>query len=428
MYKKTVLDNGLKIVTCHLPQRQSLGLGIWIGVGGRYENTQNKGIAHFLEHMVFKGSQKYSCRSIKESLEGVGGALNGFTSEEFTCYLTKVPAKYLDLALDILSDMTFNPLLKKSDLDKERTVILEEIKMYKDLPQHYVQELLDLLLWPGEHPLGLSITGSAETIGAMKVGEVARFKENHYTCNNVVVSACGNLEHQSIVDKLKKLTAKNPSGAKSNFLKADNAQPEPRLNLFFKATEQTHMAMGFLGLKRNHPDRHVLGLLNVILGANMSSRLFEEVREKRGLAYSVHSHAKSLNDTGCFMIDAGVDNKNIYETIKLILAQLQKIKEEKVDKSEFTRAKEYYAGQLMLGLEDTLEHMLWIGESTVSLNKTFTLEEILSEIKKITVADLKRVANGVFKGHGINLAIIGPSVKSEEKRIKALVLDSKTLK
>lgn len=427
MYEKTLLNNGLKIISCHLPQRQSIGIGVWIGVGGRHENAQNKGIAHFLEHMTFKGSQKYSCRKIKETLEGVGGALNGFTSEEFTCYLTKVPAKYLNLALDILSDMAFNPLLKESDLEKERAVILEEIKMYKDLPQHYVQELLDLLLWPN-HPLGLSLTGSVETISGMKLGEIAEFKNHYYTFNNVVVAGCGNLEHQGMVEKVKGLAHKNLSGYKSNFLKADNVQQEPRLNLFFKATEQTHLAMGFLGVRRDHPDRHVLGLLNVILGANMSSRLFEEIREKRGLAYSIHSHFKCLNDTGCFGIDAGVDNKNVYETVRLILTELQKIKDQEVKKSEFTRAKEYYTGQLMLGLEDTLEHMLWIGESTVSLDRTFTLEEILEEIKKITIADLKRVANEIFSGNQVNLAIIGPSIKSEENQIKALIIDSKTLK
>jgi predicted Zn-dependent peptidase len=262
----------------------------------------------------------------------------------------------------------------------------------------------------------------------MKLKEIAEFKNHYYTFNNVVVAGCGNLEHQGIVEKIRRLTTRNSSRNKSNFIKADNVQREPRLNLFFKETEQTHLAMGFLGVKRDHPDRHRLGLLNVILGANMSSRLFEEIREKRGLAYSIHSHSKCLNDTGCFTIDAGVDNKNVYETIKLTLTELQKIKEQEVKKSEFARAKEYYAGQLMLGLEDTLEHMLWIGESTVSLNRTFTLEEILAEIKKIAIKDLKQVANEIFRGNKINLAIIGPTVKSEESRLKTLIIDSEVLK
>lgn len=410
-----------------MPKRQSIGLGVWVGVGGRHENKNNKGMAHFLEHVAFKGTKKYSCRQIKESLEGVGGSLNGFTAEEFTCYLTKVPSKYLNLGLEILSDMVFNPLIKKEDTEKERTVILEEIKMYKDLPQHYVQELLDLLLWPN-HPLGLSLTGSIESIEKIGHQEMIEFQKDYYRSDNIVVAACGNLEHAQLVEKIKKISPKNKAQNEIRFLKAEDKQSCPRLNLFFKETEQSHLAMGFLGLPREHADRHVLGLLNVILGANMSSRLFEEIREKRGLAYAIHSHTKNLNDTGCFTIDAGVDNKKVYDTVKLILSQLKKIKEEEVKKNEFLRAKEYYTGQLMLGLEDTLEHMFWIGESTASLNKTFTLEEILSRIKKIGIADIRRVANNIFKGDRVNLAIIGPDIKSEEKRIKELILDSKTLR
>ncbi|MDP3142730.1 MAG: pitrilysin family protein [Candidatus Omnitrophota bacterium] len=426
MYKKTILDNGLKLITLVMPKRQSVSLGVWIGVGGRHENFQNKGIAHFLEHMAFKGSKKYSCREIKEKIEGVGGLLNGFTSEEFTCYLTKTPAKYLNLSLDILLDMTFNPLLQESEAEKERTVILEEIKMYKDLPQHYVQELLDLLLWP-DHPLGASLAGSAETVGGIKRNDIARFQRQYYCPGNVVVAACGNLVHQDILEKIKKLSVRDSSTEKSIFKKADNQQSEPRMNLSFKETEQSHLAMGFLGVKRDHPDRHVLGLLNVILGANMSSRLFEEIREKRGMAYSIHSHHKCLTDTGCFLIDAGVDNNKAYETIKLILQELQRIKDEDVKNDEFTRAKEYYAGQLMLGLEDTLEHMLWIGESVVSLDKTFTLDQILKDVNKIEISDLRRVANSIFKGEKVNLALIGPSAKSSGSEIKKLIQDSKIL-
>jgi len=427
MYKKIVLENGLKIISLNMPQRQSVGLGVWVAVGGRYENLQNKGIAHFLEHLAFKGTKKYSCREIKESLEGVGGSLNGFTAEEFTCYLAKVPAKYLNLGLDILMDMVFNPLLKEEDVEKERAVIIEEIKMYKDLPQHYVQELLNLLLWP-DQPLGLSLAGSIESVSGIKQQDMIGFQKKYYGPANVVVAVCGNLEPQKVVAKAPKGLAKNIPSDKITFLPSNNQQTQPRINLFFKETEQSHLAIGFLGVKRDHPDRHAAGLLNVILGANMSSRLFEEIREKRGLAYSIHSHNKCLNDTGCFTIDAGVDNRKVYDTVELILRELQRIKEDGILKNEFMRAKEYYVGQLMLSLEDTLEHMLWIGESTTSLNKTFTQEQILAEIKKIGAQDIKRVANDIFKGCKVNLALIGPSAKSEEDRIKKIILDSLVLK
>lgn len=427
MYKKTVLDNGIKVVTLNLPKRQSVGAGVWVGVGGRYENFANKGIAHYLEHLAFKGSRKYDCRQIKESLEGVGGSLNGFTAEELTCYLTKVPAKYLALGLDVLCDMVFNPLLKEEDVEKERTVILEEIKMYKDLPQHYVQDLLDLLLWP-EHPLGESLTGSIETVSSIKAKDIVDFKNVYYNFGNAVVSVCGGLEHAEVVAQIKNLTKRKAAGPKAGFVKWEAEQLESRVNLFFKETEQTHIAMGFLGVKREDPDRHVLGLLNVILGANMSSRLFEEVREKRGLAYAVHSQAKCLNDTGCFIVDAGVDNQKVLETVEIILKELQRIKDELVLKDELKRAKEFYAGQLMLALEDTLDHMLWMGEGTITLDKVFTLKEILAEIAKISVKDIQRVANEILKGAKANLAIIGPLAPTVKTTLQDLILTPRLLK
>lgn len=427
MYKKTVLDNGIKVVTLHLPQRQSVGIGVWVAVGGRYENFANKGIAHYLEHLVFKGSRKYDCRQIKESLEGVGGSLNGFTAEEFTCYLTKVPAKFLNLGLDVLSDMVFNPLLKEEDVEKERMVILEEIKMYKDLPQHYVQELLDLLLWP-EHPLGESLTGSIETVSKIRSQDIVNFKNTYYNFANAVVAVCGGLEHSQVVTKIRNFTKGKSVKSKPGFVKWEKEQNAARVNLFFKETEQTHIALGFLGIKREHPDRHVLGLLNVILGANMSSRLFEEVREKRGLAYAVHSQAKCLNDTGCFIVDAGVDNQKVVETVEVILKELQRIKDEPVLKDELKRAKEFYAGQLMLALEDTLDHMLWMGEGTVSLDKVFTLKEILTEVAKINIRDIQRVANEILLGAKANLAIIGPLAPAVKQSLQDLILTPRLLK
>jgi predicted Zn-dependent peptidase len=393
---------------------QSVALGIWIKAGGRYESFELKGISHFLEHLLFKGSKKYPCRKIKESIEGVGGSLNGFTSEELTCYLVKLPGEYLNLALDILSDMVINPLLIVKDIKKERTVILEEIKMYKDLPQVYVHDLLDELLWP-KQPLGSSVIGSVESVNRINREYLSRYKTSCYTPYNIVISAAGLLEHNRLIDRVEDIFLSLKDKNLNKFLAAKEDQGKPQLNILTKDTEQTHLALGFHGFRRDHPLKHALGLLHIILGANMSSRLFYELREKRGLAYEIGTQIKRFQDTGAFVVHAGIDNRKAIEAVSLILKELKEIKDKLVTESEFKRAKEFYLGQLMLALEDTLDHMLWIGESMVSLDKTYSLEDIVKEVNKIKRDDVRQVASLIFKEKKINLALIGPLKDSEQE-------------
>lgn len=412
MYKKTILSNGIRVITHDMPKMQSVALGIWIKVGGRYESLENKGSSHYLEHMLFKGSKKYSCRKIKESIEGVGGHLNAFTSEEFTCYFTKLPYKHINLSLGILSDMVINPLLMQFEIDKERTVILEEIKMYKDLPQSYVYDLLDALMWPN-HPLGMSIIGSSESVSRIDRDDLDAYHKAYYSPFNIVISAAGPLNHNILTSRIKNIFSclkdKNInvfSGVKEN-------QYKPQLKILAKNTEQTHMALGFHSFKREHRLRHAVGLLHVILGANMSSRLFNEVREKRGLAYEIGTAVKRFHDTGAFLVHAGIDNNKVGEAIPVILKEIEKIKQALVTMDEFKRAKDFYLGQLMLSLEDTLDHMLWIGETTASMDKVFALGDIVKEVNKIKRQDIKEAANYIFKENDINLALIGPLENKE---------------
>ena len=412
MYEKSTLDNGLRLVTHKMPERNSAAIGIWVGVGGRYEQKANKGIAHLIEHLSFKGTKKYSAKEIKEKIEGVGGSLNAFTSEEFTCYLTKIIAKHIGLAIDILSDMVLEPLFAQKDLEKEKSVILEEIKMYRDLPQAYVNELLDELLWP-EQPLGMNLAGTMESVSALSQRQVVDFQELFYHPRNIVVSVSGAIEHKRIFEYLSgiflKAKAKNPIP----FQKAGQARKQPCTTFFHKQTEQSHLAIGYHGYKRTHPDRHALGLLHIILGANMSSRLFNEVREKKGLAYEIGTHPRYFQDTGAFYIHAGVDNKKVAAALSTICIP--------VAKQEFIRAKEYYSGQLLMSLEDTLDHMVWMGEQESALGKIKSAQDILKEIQKVTVDDLKRVAGDIFKLTNMNLALIGPQDSSEQERIRGLL-------
>ncbi len=415
MYRKTRLDNGLRIITHQMPKMQSVAVGIWIRTGGRYETVKDKGISHYLEHLLFKGSKKYSCRKIKESIEGVGGALNGFTAEELTCYLVKLPYRHLDVGLDILSDMAINPLLPVLEVDKERTVILEELKMYRDQPQSYVYDLLDELLWP-KQILGMSIIGTMESINAIKKEDLYLYQTGHYTPFNIVVSAAGVLEHNEFVNRTAKIFSSLYGSGINRFIPAQEGQLKSQLKLLHKDTEQTHIAMGFHSFKRDHPLKYAQGLLHVILGANMSSRLFNEVREKRGLAYEIGTQIKRFEDTGAFLVHAGIDNRKLSQALAIILKELQRIKRAPVTGGEFKRAKEFYLGQLEMALEDTLDHMLWIGEATASLDKTYTLDEVIRQVNKLKPEDIQEAAKYIFKEKKINLAIIGP-LKGQERNI-----------
>ncbi|MCM8770909.1 MAG: insulinase family protein [Candidatus Omnitrophica bacterium] len=416
MYYKTDLDNGLKIISHPMPNTHSVALGLWLNVGGRYENKKNKGIAHFFEHLAFKGTKKYSSRQIKESIEGVGGSLNGFTSEEFTCYFVKIPSVYLKRALDILSDMILNPCLPASEIEKERTVILEEIKMHKDMPQSYVYELLDELLWPG-HPLGLSIIGNVESIMRLRRKDLLDFKEKYYTLPNLIIAACGQLEQKKVLDYAKEIFFAKACKQKNIFLKVEEKQRKPQLKILDKNTEQTHLALGFPGLSRNHPDRYALMLLHIIMGANMSSRLFDHIRERKGLAYDIGTQVKFFHDSGAFLVHAGIDNRNVPLTIRLILKELQKIKKEVVSADELRRAKEFYLGQLLLALEDTLDHMLWMGEYMAAVDKVYTWQEVRKLVNRVSGSQIRDVARNLFKQNNLCLSLIGP-LKNSEKEIK----------
>ncbi len=413
MYKRTKLNNGLRIISKSLKQAQSVSLGIWINTGGRYETDSQKGISHYLEHLLFKGSKKYSCRLIKESIEGVGGSLNAFTSEELTCYLAKIPCRYLFSTLDILSDMVISPSLNQADIDKERTVILEELKMYRDLPQSYVYELLDELLWPAQ-PLGTPIIGTTESINRINRDSLKDYQANSYTPENIVVSAAGSLDHDLLTKKVSAKFRASKNAQPNIFTPAQENQHKPQLKIFPKETEQTHMAMGFHSLKRDHPLRHAQAILHIILGANMSSRLFNEVREKRGLAYEIGTGLKRYHDTGAFLVHAGIDNRKVEDCLSLILQELAKVPKTLIGKDEFKRAKEFCLGQLSLALEDTMEYMLWMGESVACLDKVYTLEQIIKEVNKVSREDVRKVAGEIFQNQEINLALIGPLEKSEQ--------------
>lgn len=404
--EQTKLDNGLRVISHFMPDRNSVSLGIWVDVGGRYESKEESGISHFIEHIVFKGTKNRTCTQIKQAIEGVGGNLNAFTAEEFTVFLTKIPYKYFFQGLDILSDMALNPLLKQEDIEREKIVIYEEIKMYLDLPMHYVHFLLSQLLWP-EHPLGRFLAGSIESVQTITKEKILDYHQKHYFPQNIVIAAAGNIEHKDTIEQCQKIFSNLQNKDKGSFLPAADKQKKSQFNFFSKQTAQSHLCFGFPSFSRNHPQHYTLKILDIILGANMSSRLYQEVREKRGLVYEIGSQTQEFQDSGLFSISAGVEDKNLEETLKVIKDELEKIKQEKIKQEELKRAKEFFRGQLLLGLENTSNYMLAMGEELISLNRVFSTQRILEEIDKITAEDLQEVSRQIFKKEKLNLAVIG---------------------
>ncbi|MCX5679120.1 MAG: pitrilysin family protein [Candidatus Omnitrophica bacterium] len=418
MYRIDSLKNGLKVSSDPMDNMESVAIGIWIRAGGRYENAKNSGISHLLEHLLFKGTTKRDMKHIKQEIEGRGGSFNGFTSEEHTCYLVKLLAKDAELGVDILSDMVQRPKLDPSEVKKEKSVIIEEINMYKDMPSHYVHEILAEMMWP-DQPLGMPLAGTVESVNSITREEVASYRNSHYNTKNMLVMGTGRLKEQQFADIVGKYFAQANPGPLSKFSRVVIKQKAQVLNIYKKDTEQTHVAMGIHTIDRSHPDKYVLSLLNIILGANMSSRLFHIVRDEMALCYEISSTIRRYEDCGAFVFSAGVDNKKLVGALEVILREIGRLKTEPVSIDELDRAKEYYRGQLLFALEDTMSRMLWIGDRVISGEKDFTVANILERVDKITPEDIMRVSAGTFKDESLNLAVIGP-VK-DEGRVKEVL-------
>lgn len=406
------MDNGLTIAAKEMEHMESVSFGIWIRAGVRCEKNANNGISHLLEHMLFKGTRTRDMKMIKEEIEGRGGSFNGFTSEEFTCYLVKLLAKDAELGVDILSDMVLHPRLDEKEVIKEKDVIIEEINMYKDIPAQHVHEILSEMLWPGQ-PLGLPLAGSVESVRSIKREDMVAYRDVYYNPNNMLLIGTGRINNDKLSAFASKYISKERSKDIPAFEKAKKEQKNPLLNLTVKETEQTHLALGFHAVNRFSPDRYVASLLNVILGANMSSRLFHIVRDEMALCYEISSSIRRYEDAGAFVVGAGVEEKKLVKALEIIFRELDIIKKEPVKKEEIERAKEFYKGQLLFTMEDTMSLMLWLGEKVIAGEKELDPKSIINKVESITSEDLMRVASDIFKDDNINLAVIGP-VKDEK--------------
>ena len=418
-YHIATLPNGLGAVIRPMPHAQSVSIGMWVRAGGRYEPAEHSGISHFLEHLLFKGTRRHSCEALKQQVEGVGGSLNGFTAEEFTCYMAKVPHRHARRALNALSDMIRQPTLTERDLGKERDVIIEEIRMYEDAPGQYVHDLFSQLLWPN-HPLGALLSGTIDTVRRITRADIVRYWQRMYQPRNLLISCAGALDPEAMVRDIRHQFGAMRGRRVKEFPRAPRPRRGPQVRVYQKATEQTHVCIGTYAMPRTHPDRFALELLHVVLGANMSSRLFREVRERRGLVYEIGTQIKRFYDTGAFVIYAGCETAKLMETVRTIFTELSRVRRHAVSRAELRRAKDYYAGQLLMGLEDTSDQMLWLGEQAVTVGRIAEPELLLAHIAKVTERDILRVARQLFVTPRMHLVSVGPLPETETARLSSL--------
>lgn len=412
--------NGATLIYSRRKGMETASAGVFVKAGGRHEPKEIKGIAHFVEHLLFKGSAKYSYKKIKQEIEGRGGSLNGYTSQENTGYYAQFLRKNLNLTLDILLDMVCRPLFKFSDIDKERRVVLEEIKMYNDLPSPKANSILEKLLWPG-HPLGDEIIGSKESVEAISRKDFLKFKKDYYCPSNIVVSCSGDFDKKEAVDKVREKVFGFPGG-----LSAVNIAPQKsaglKVEVEIKQLEQSYLCLGFRGPSYLSRDRFAVEILNIILGGNMSSRLFEAVREKKALCYDVSSEARKYYDSGAFVVCLGLDKSKVETALNAILRELVLIKREKVLKDELSRAKDYLLGQIAMSLEKPQGRMFYLADSYLTLGKIDEFARMKFEIESITAEHIKKLALEIFDFKNMCVSAVGNFHKDIEGKIRNIVI------
>jgi predicted Zn-dependent peptidase len=419
MYNKSVLDNGLRVITSSMPHSRSVCLAILVGAGSCYESKEEAGISHFAEHLFFKGTERRpTSREITQDIEGVGGIINGGTDKEMTVFWCKVAGPHFSIALDVLSDLLLNSRFDTTDIEKERQVIIEEINMNMDIPQQRVDMLIDELLWP-EQPLGREVTGYKATVSSLTRDRLLNYVASRYIPNNTVLSIAGNIQHEETMSQITPRFDKWPAGELVTVYSTDDKQTEARLRIDPKDIEQAHLCLAVHGFSRSHPQRFTIDLLNTVLGGGMSSRLFMEIRERRGLAYDIHSYTEHFLDSGTFGIYAGVDPSKTESALAAILEELSKTRQG-ITAGELTRARELSKGRLYLRFEDSQNVALWYGSQEILLREILDIDDVVSIVDAITIDELQQVAQKILIGSGLNLAITGPVGKHSPLNENAL--------
>lgn len=402
----TTLPNGVRIVSETVPYVQSASIGLWVGTGSRDEDEPTRGISHFIEHMLFKGTSRRTARQIADEIESRGGHLNAFTGKEATCFEARVLAEHLPLALDVLTDMFRNSLFDPEEMEREKSVVLEEIKMYEDTPEESVHEVFEQTMWT-THPLGKPIIGTAKTVSGLHRDDITGYIGACYRPDRIVVSAAGNLEHDALVMYVEKALGDLEGAAPARKLRRARASGKSR-QVRKRDTEQVHFCLGTAAYSKKEKERYSLSILNNVLGGNMSSRLFQEIREKRGLAYNIGSYGRSYLDGGFFCVYGGTGLQTFPQVLELTRAEFEKVRREGISDDELTKAKTQVRGALVLSLESMNNRMNRYGDSLLSYGRVIPISEVLREYEAVTHESIARVAEHVLEESRLTLTAVGP--------------------
>jgi predicted Zn-dependent peptidase len=413
MYQKTVLKNGVRVVSEKIPHIRSISIGIWIPTGSRQEDCREKGISHFIEHLVFKGTKNRSAHDIAREIDSVGGILNGFTEKEYTCFHAKVLDQHCPLAIELLSDIFLNSIFDPNEIERERNVVLQEIKMVEDTPDDYIHDLFNQVFWGG-HSLGYPIAGKKEQVSSFDRETICRYFDDHYRSNSLIISMAGSLDHDEVIqrieDKFDGLQQRVRLG------EGKSPEPNPRISVFPRDLEQVHLCLGTKGISQTHSMRFAGYILNTLLGRGMSSYLFQEIREKRGLAYSVYSYRPAYFDAGQLVVYAGIDKGSLKEVIRLIIEQFDKFRKVRIRRDELQRAKGQLEGNLLLFLESSDSWMTRLAQNEIYFGKYIPIEEVIQAIEKVTSEEVNQLAQELFREELFCLAVLGAIDKTEPTR------------
>lgn len=405
MPEKEHFANGICLVTEEIRDVRSCSVGVWVNVGSRDEGEDVNGASHFIEHMMFKGTDRRTAHEIAEIIDGIGGQMGAFTSREYTCYHIKVAEEHLFFTLELLADIYLNSTFDPAEIEREKQVVLEEIKMYEDTPDELIHDLFSQTVYEG-HPLGQAVIGTSGVIKGFDREKVVRFFSGHYTPDRTVIACAGKIRHKEVLNKTRELFGDYQAPNQDSIVQPP--QIKPQLRGEERDLEQVHLCLGGKGLSYTSEDRFSLFLLNTILGGSMSSRLFEEIREKRGLAYAVYSYLNSFRDGGLFTVYVGTSQETCYETIEIILKEFARLKKERVKAKELKKAKEHFRGALLLSLEDTGARMSRLAKQEIYFQRHIGIDEILKKVDQVSPGQIQSLANSLFQQDTLAMASIGP--------------------
>jgi predicted Zn-dependent peptidase len=404
MVNKTVLHNGIRVISENIPHAYSVSIGIWVANGSRHERRESNGVAHFIEHLLFKGTERRSALDIAREIDSVGGVLNAFTSREYVCYYAKVLDKFLPKAADLLSDIFLNSVFNPEEIEKERKVILQEISMLEDTPDDYIHDLFSQNLWQG-HSLGMPIIGNEKSVGSLTRDFIVGYRDDRYRAEDIIITAAGKVDHQELLRLFAEMSERIPAG--SGKKAARRPSYKKKVTVVEKELEQVHLCLGLKALPQDHEDRFAAHILNTILGGGMSSRLFQEVREKQGLVYAIYSYMGAHSDAGSLAVYAGTGHERLAEVIDITLREFRKLKTDTVSQVELDSAKEQLKGNILLSLESSDNRMSKLAKNEIFFGCYQSLEEIMDNFDRVTARCLQGLCERLFDDRYLTLVLLG---------------------